>query len=238
MSSMSRGWRSVATIAALTWLAWAIVLTIAIGGLEPFVIVTAVIPIAAWGATVWRPNRITYTIFGALGLLAILFFLPTILEDVVHPESAFGFNTSVVPTLASLLMIGVGVAAWAPLGDRSATRAWATAATLFGIGLVVSIVAAAGLEDDEAIPGDVTLVAESAEWSTASLAAEGGTVAVFVRNQDPVRHTFSIDELDVDVELPAGTDRRVQFSAPPGTYTYFCAVTGHDSMTGTIVIAP
>jgi len=238
MSSISSVWRLVARIAALTWLAWAVVLTIAIGGLEPFVLITAAVPLLAWAATLWRPNRITFTIFGALGLLAILFFSPTILEDIVHPESAFGFNTTIVPTLASLLMIGVGVAAWTGLGNRSATRSWVTAAVLFTVGLVVSVVAALGLEDDETQAGDVSLVAESAEWSTESLSATGGTVAVFVRNEDPVRHTFSIDELDIEVELPAGTDRRVEFSAPAGTYTFFCAVTGHDSMTGTLVVGP
>lgn len=238
MSSISQAWRLVARIAALTWLAWALVLTIAIGGLEPFILITAAVPLLAWAATIWRPNRITYTIFAAVGLLAILFFLPTILEDIVHPESAFGFNTTVVPTLASLLMIGVGVAAWTALGDRSATLSWMTAAGLFVVGLAVSIVAALGLEDDATQAGDIPLVAESAEWSTANLNATGGSVALFVENDDPIRHTFSIKELDVDVELPAGTDRRVEFSAPPGTYTFFCAVTGHESMTGTLVVGP
>jgi len=236
--SMSPAWRLVARIAAFAWLAWAVILTIAIGGLEPFVLITAAIPLISWGFTLWRPNRVTFTVFGALGLLVILLFLPTILEDVVHPESAFGFNTTTIPTLAALLMIGTAVAAWTSLGDRSATRAWIGAAALFGIGLVVSVVAALGLEDDETLAGDIPLVAESAEWSDASLSAASGAVAIFVENKDPVRHTFSIEELGLDVELPAGTDRRVEFTAAPGTYTFFCSVTGHDSMTGTIVVGP
>ena len=235
-STVSSGWRLVARITAFTWIAWALVLTIAIGGLEPFVLIFAGVPIVAWALTLWRPSKVTYTIFGVLGLLVIALNLPFLAEDLAHPESAFGFNTSSAPLLASLLMVAVGIAAWRPLSDRSASRMWMTAAILFVIGLAVSLVAALGLEDDAAAAGDILIAAESAEWTQASLTASSGTVGILVENRDPVRHTFTVEQLDIDVELPAGTDRRVEFTAAAGTYAFHCSVPGHESMTGTIVV--
>lgn len=230
------GWRLVAKISAFTWIAWAIVLTIAIGALEPFILIFAGIPIAAWAFTLWRPGRVTYTIFGVLGVLSILLNLPFILEDLAHPESAFGFNTTLAPLLASLLMVGVGVAVWRPLSDRSASRVWMAASAVFVIGLVVSIGFALGLEDDVAVAGDVRLVAEKAEWDPVSVEAAAGTVGFHIENKDPIRHTFTIEALDIDLELPASTDRRIEFVAPAGSYDFICSVPGHENMTGTIVI--
>jgi len=235
MFDIGDGWRRLARIVAIAWVIWAVVLTIAIGGLEPFVLIFAAVPLIAWGLTVWKPGRATYTIFGAVGLLVVVFNIPFLAEDLAHPESAFGFNTSASPLLTSLLMILVGVAAWRSFSERLAFRSFTVAAGVFVIGLGVSIVAALGLEDDVSESGDVSLVAKEAEWETdtLSLSSPGG---VFVENNDPVRHTFTVDTLGIEVELPANTARRVEIDAPAGTYEFICSVPGHESMKGTITI--
>ena len=69
-----------------------------------------------------------------------------------------------------------------------------------------------------------------------SLTASARAVGVFVENQDPFRHTFTIAGRGVDVEIPAGTDRRIQLDPAPGTYQFHCTVPGHESMTGTITV--
>jgi len=61
-------------------------------------------------------------------------------------------------------------------------------------------------------------------------------VGTLVENRDPVRHTFTIEQLGIDVELPAGTNRRVEFTALAGTYAFHCTVPGHESMTGMVVV--
>ncbi|MDP3892525.1 cupredoxin domain-containing protein [Nocardioides sp.] len=68
------------------------------------------------------------------------------------------------------------------------------------------------------------------------MTASSGTVGTLVENRDPVRHTFTIEQLGIDVELPAGTNRRVEFTALAGTYAFHCTVPGHESMTGMIVV--
>ena len=233
---MGQNWRRVAAATAIAWAVWAVVISVVIGGIEPFIMIFAIVPILAWGATRWKPNRITFTIFGVVGLLVILLNLPFIVEDFAHPESAFGFNISTWATLTAVLMILVGIQAWRSFGDRAADRILGIAGALFLVGLLVSVIAALGLEDDEPMAGDLEVFAEEVEFMPESLTAEAGTVGVFIENEDPGRHTFTIDELDVDQELPANTARRVTFEAPPGTYEYYCAVPGHEDMKGTLTV--
>lgn len=49
----------------------------------------------------------------------------------------------------------------------------------------------------------------------------GGTT-VFVRNDDPFFHTFTVDELGIDVDLGPGSQALVKIPARPGTYLLYC----------------
>ena len=66
------------------------------------------------------------------------------------------------------------------------------------------------------------------------LRLEAGTIGVWVDNRDGIHHTFTIEELDVDLEIPALKAKRVEFDAPAGTYEVICTVPGHESMTATL----
>ena len=63
-----------------------------------------------------------------------------------------------------------------------------------------------------------------------------GTVGVWVDNRDGIHHTFTIEGLDVDLEIPALKAKRVDFEAPAGTYDVICTVPGHESMTATLSV--
>lgn len=228
-------WRRLAAAVAIAWVVWGAALTAAIGAIEPFILVFAIVPVIAWGATRWRPGRISYTVFGVLGLLTILLNLPFVVASLAHPESAVGFNLDLFAVLVALLQTALGVRVWAGFGDRVAGIAWKAAAGVFAIGLAISIVAFMGLEDDEAQAGDIAVLAEKLEFAPLAITAPAGTIAVFVENADRGRHTFTITGL-VDAELPASTGRRVVFDASPGTYEIFCAVPGHESMTATLTV--
>jgi plastocyanin len=108
-------------------------------------------------------------------------------------------------------------------------------------GLVVVLgvaggIATAGYESDTPQSGDIVLVASNVEFEPTRLSAVAEDVGVFIENDDPVRHTFSIDELDVDLELPGGKSARIEFTAEPGTYEFYCAVPGHEDMKGELVV--
>jgi plastocyanin len=101
--------------------------------------------------------------------------------------------------------------------------------------VAISAFAAVSVDDDVMAEGDVLVVAERAEFDPTELAVSS-TSGVFIDNRDPVRHTFTVDALDVSVELPAGSARRIELDAPPGAYRFVCSVAGHESMTGTLVV--
>jgi plastocyanin len=229
-------WRRVATIATAAISAWVILLTLATGAIIPPVISIAVVFIVAWGFTRWRPNRITFGVFGGIGLATVLLNIPIVLSDLSHPESAFGFSTTLFAVLASILAVLVGIAAWRSLSERTASRATVAASAILVVGIAVSTILALDLEDDPTEAGDIRLSADTAEWVPGSLSATAGSVAVYIENLDPVRHTFAIDALDLEVEVPASTGRRIEFTASPGSYEFICTVPGHEKMVGTIVV--
>ena len=51
-----------------------------------------------------------------------------------------------------------------------------------------------------------------------------------------IRHTFTIEELGVDLEVPAHKAGRIDIDAAPGIYQFVCSVPGHEAMTGTLII--
>ncbi|MEX0825135.1 MAG: cupredoxin domain-containing protein [Acidimicrobiia bacterium] len=235
-STVGPAWRRVAAIVAVGMALWVIIITLASGEIIPPVIIIGVAFIVAWGFTRWRPNRITFGVFGGIGLATILTSIPYVVDDLSHPESAIGFNITLMTLLASILAILVAVAAWRPLSARAASLSWIGAAIILLAGTVVSVVLALGLEDDPTAAGDIRLAADVAEWVPDSLSATAGTVAVYVDNKDSIRHTFAIEALDLELELPASTGRRIEFNAPAGSYEFICTVPGHENMVGTLVV--
>jgi uncharacterized cupredoxin-like copper-binding protein len=86
--------------------------------------------------------------------------------------------------------------------------------------------------------GGLALTIHNTAYSAKGLAANSGQISISVKNQDLFWHTFTIDKLGVNVPVPVGSDRQVTFNAPPGTYTFYCAIPGHRQagMVGTITV--
>jgi plastocyanin len=57
---------------------------------------------------------------------------------------------------------------------------------------------------------------------------------VFVDNKDNVLHTLTIDELGVDLKIPAKANAKITFNAQPGTYQFVCVPHKGMGMTGTL----
>jgi mono/diheme cytochrome c family protein len=66
----------------------------------------------------------------------------------------------------------------------------------------------------------------------------GQDVVVNIPNTGALPHNFSIDELNISVDQPAGYTGEVTINAPAGTYTYYCNVPGHRAagMEGTLTV--
>lgn len=193
---------------------------------------------AAIAAHRLRPRRAAgVVLFVALGAPAANgVFLAASLP---HPESPLDFGTAYAAIVLCLLGLvsATGTLAWWPAPAPGAVLA-GTAATL-AAGVVASLLASLAVHDDPAQPGDVIVQADDVAWDREVIELPPEADAVLVRNRDLVRHTFTIDELGIDRELPAGTDRRIVIdAAPPGTYEVVCDVPGHDAMRAVLVVAP
>jgi plastocyanin len=111
------------------------------------------------------------------------------------------------------------------------------------VSIVVFLVAVA---TDAALAGsaqaqrsaDLTLTIQNTAYSSTALTARSGQISVYVTNQDLFWHTFTIDKLGVNLQLAVGSHRRISFSAPAGSYTFYCQIPGHRQagMQGTITV--
>lgn len=117
----------------------------------------------------------------------------------------------------------------------------------FGPWLVLGVIAVAftillvsgvlGNEPERTDAG-IELTAENVAFDRTALSAPSGEVTVSLENRDLFWHTFTIEELDVDLRVPVSAEMTVTFDAPPGEYRFFCNIPGHPEagMEGTLLI--
>nr|WP_281373411.1 cupredoxin domain-containing protein [Kineococcus aurantiacus] len=69
-------------------------------------------------------------------------------------------------------------------------------------------------------------------------AGEGEPVAFRFTNDTDDSHSFTVDQLGIDVTVPSGRDRVVVLDAPAGEYEFHCSVGSHrrDGMEGRLVV--
>ena len=153
------------------------------------------------------------------------------------PASAGDFILNLAGLLAGVVAIVAAIAVLrGSMGVSSTPRAIGRAAVaVFAVGAAFSIFSTVTYDSATAQEGDIRLIAEDIEFSEDSLDASGGQISVFVENKDQTLHTFTIEELDVSLDIPASKSARVTFDAEPGEYEFFCQPHKED-MKGTIRI--
>jgi len=121
--------------------------------------------------------------------------------------------------------------------SRAAPLVGLAALALLGLALAAGAFAG-GRARASGQPSDIVLQTENMAFSATALTAETGTVTVRLANRDLFWHTFTIDELGVDLQVPVGAEQEVAFQAPPGTYEFYCAIPGHAliGMHGTLTV--
>lgn len=215
-----RGLLRAATIASILVLIAAILL---IGFFPPLLL----FPIL-WGIGLWRlgqPGRFAPILLIVAFVFFFLLNAPFIIPQLTVPASTIDFILGAFTLVLSIVGI---VASIAVLRGRDATptgaprAVGAVIAALMVITVVTGVVARVTFDSAVAKPGDIELTAEDFKFSASELDAGSGEVAVIIKNNDTTLHTFTIDGLDVDTEVPAGTSVRVTFDADPGTYRFYC----------------
>lgn len=229
-------WARVARVGTVTMVVWSVALQGFAG--EPIPPV-AVIGLMFLGFSPFvRPGRRRVSLALAIvAALALAGNIATVVDELSHPESAPAF------ILTSLSVLGVTLAIVGGLGSffgwaagRSRTVIVGLAG-VFALSAVASLAIAAGTESHQRLDGDIEVVASGISWEPENVTVEVGGSELWIDNRDGIRHTFTITELGVNVDVPALKSRRVALEAPPGTYTIFCTVPGHETMTGTLTVA-
>lgn len=119
--------------------------------------------------------------------------------------------------------------------DPPAVAVGAGAVAVFVVAAVAAGVLAASSENDATTAGDVAVRAKNVAFDPKDTQVTSGG-AVFVTNDDLVRHTFTVTDQDIDVEVPAGRSRRIAVTLPAGSYPLRCTVLGHEVMKGTLTV--
>ena len=168
---------------------------------------------------------------------------------ITNINSFFDFTAAIVATSASLLTLVASIVAIVQ-GRRGEPRIEGTATEtriLWGVAAVLSVIAvvSAGVtigardtvEDEERI-GAFEMVLKKTAFETETLTAKPNeAVRLIVKNEDLFMHTFTIDDLDVDVTVGPNGEKAVRIPpAGAGNYEYKCTIPGHESMTGTLTV--
>jgi plastocyanin len=222
-------WSAIASIVV-------IVLINVFAGLIPPLVIFAVLFLAG---VIWlgRATKGPAILLLVSFILMVAMSAPFIIPTLAVPASGGDF----ILNIASLVAAVVGIVAAIAILRRSSGSSDApkklglAALGLFLVAALFSVIATVGYEDATAQEGDVELAAEDIEFSEDSLETGSGDVSVFVDNADGTLHTFTIDELDVNLDVPASSAARVTFEAEPGTYEFYCAPHAED-MKGTLTV--
>ena len=182
------------------------------------------------------PCLLASPIFAMVGLVLGGFGL-------AHPDSFFDFVTSLVVVLGPLVAF-IGCTGAIVQRRRGSLRTasgiqrrlvWAGAAALVLIAGTSAILSVARRAAVDAPAGALVVETRVDEFVPSRLRAKpGDRLVIFVVNDDPFAHTFSIDALRLDEYIGPRARRLVRFVVPrhAARLEYWCAVTGHEGMTG------
>lgn len=204
----------------------------------------------------WRFARWGAILPVVLALALTAMILPFMGFSLAHPEGGLEFVLAVLFVAGAALGIIGGVASTVQGFRRSARPGASTLqrraygggllllAGLIAASFIITAMARTSLAPEAKAGAREVSIHEFAFTTRSVRVAPGETVRLALRNEDTALHTFTLPEAGVDVIIPAGAERLVEFTAPAaGTYTWYCVphtsfVDGKpEGMTGTLVVA-
>lgn len=111
------------------------------------------------------------------------------------------------------------------------------------LGVLALVLVACGDDDPGSSGGgggseQITVTAEDFSFTESEIQLEpGAEVELTLENVGDTEHSFTSEELDVEVEAPGGEEASTTFTAPDeeGSFDFFCEY-HPDQMTGTVVV--
>ncbi len=199
-----------------------------------FGIVFAVVGLLV-GGLVWRFGRWALILSALLAFALLGLVGPFSLFNLSHPESAADFIPIVLALAGALLgFVGsiVAIVQW----RRKTARADGTGTERLAVGGLLGVVAAAillsvvlTLTSHTTVSAQVKASATSVQIKNFAFAPNalhvkaGDTVRLVVKNDDQTLHTFTLPEAGVNVSVPPGSEKLIEFKAPAaGSYQWYC----------------
>jgi plastocyanin len=234
------GWRRLQLVAALAVVASLVVPMVISLSVEVFLLAMAA-PFVVGLLLMLRWRRVAAVWLGLVSVALLLFSAPFIVDALAHPESIVDFIPLVVLTVSLLIGVIAAIPSFrrgkGPDAPSRPARAFGVAALgVLVVTTVFSIASFAAIEDVGARPGDILVVTEDFEFHPGGIHADEGTISVHVTNRDDTRHTFTVDVLGVDLNVPPNSTQRVSFTAEPGTYRFVCRPHA-PGMEGTLILS-
>jgi plastocyanin len=232
-------WSRLMGAAALVEAALLLITGVSLGDAETLTFGLVVSVTTAW--FLWRRGVVPILV-RSLVFLDVLFFMATATIANLSTHETIGavaLPLALGATSATGLIATAGYLVGDPdpgAGQKAPVLVVAAALVLSAVGIAFSLAGAGTAQ--QAAGSDLKISVHSARYSTTSLSATHGQVAIDATNNDLFWHTVTIDKLGVDVRVPVKGHRRIVFPAPPGTYIYYCAIPGHASigMKGTLTV--
>ena len=229
-------WLKLARAGAIVMAVWSVALQ---GSAQTLIPPVAVIGLVFLGFVPFLTGerRVLGLVVAVFGTLAVAGNLEIILDDLRNPESAPAFVLVLLSLVGVSLAVVGGLSAFLRRSSHGIRTLAVGAAGVFIAGTVASVAIAATTPTDVALPGDVQVTARQVMWAPEEIELSTSATGLWIDNQDGIRHTFTIPQLGIDVEVPALKARRIELDAAPGEYQIICTVPGHEAMTGTLTIS-
>ncbi len=174
-------------------------------------------------------------------LLLLLLFIDVLawmllgaITNIANGGSLIAIAVPAALTSTSTVGLVATLAGWRQArGGTGPLMALGVAGSLFAVALLAGLFTSSGAN----ATADVRVRSENVLFSPTALEAQSGQVTVELSNGDLFWHTFTIDELGVDLAVPVSGSRQATFDAPPGTYRFYCRIPGHETrMVGTLTV--
>jgi hypothetical protein len=195
----------------------------------------------------WQRWGLVVAIVGsAIGLLFLLEDFDLILTT---PKAFFDFASTgfgVVGLLIVLIAALAGTVQYVRKRPSAALASWQYSA-IVGVAAILAIAALFSIVLTALNTGSVSasdaegaqrITAKHTKWDVEVVTVQAGDVKLVVKNRDPILHTFTIDDLDVDVKLGPWSEQVVVLEGlTAGNYGFICRVFDHETdMTGVITV--
>lgn len=195
-----------------------------------FLVSAMVIPFVG-ALLVWRFGAWTRFVAILATLLTAMVMFWTAF-GLAQPASFFDFVPGILLTLGTLIAIGASIAALIA-GKRGRMTTAPEGGERLGITIALGLVVVAAVvsgalnlttrSSADAGEAETTVTLKGFQYGEPGYVVPGGT-KVFVSNDDPFVHTFTVEELGIDESLLGAGSKLIDIPAEPGTYVLYCRI--------------